>query len=379
MHPHRYTVRRHPGRALPALAVLLLALSLSASAHAADKPAPVTVERDPTSLGGAPFERYFTHDKFGRKITFYLSVVQSAKPPLPLAVLIQGSGCQSVFQKRDDKILGGLQNVLLTAVQGRARVLIVEKPGVRFLDQAQRPGSAQGAAREFLEEHTLPRWAEAIGAAIRAAHTLPGIDTRKTLVIGHSEGGIMAARVAAENPHLTHVASLAGGGPTQLFSLAELARQGYLGDPSQDAEARVRSVYEGWAKIQADPESVTKFQWGHPYRRWFSFLKSSVTAELLRSKVPIYLAQGAEDTNSPVGGFDVLYAELLAQGRKVTMERLQGANHSFQPKGASGYPKEMQELLGRVVDWFLKSDPQVAPSPPDAGRSSQDQPSRTRI
>ena len=43
------------------------------------------------------------------------------------------------------------------------------------------------------------------------------MDAARTLVIGHSEGGIVAAYVAAKLPKVTHVASLAGGGPTQLF------------------------------------------------------------------------------------------------------------------------------------------------------------------
>src|SRR5262245_35556138 len=117
---------------------------------------------DPIELG-IPFQRYTTTDSLGRTITFYLSRTAGGQQgeKLPVALLIQGSGCQSLWKKRGEQILGGQQNLLRNAAQGRVRVLVVEKPGVKFLDEAKRPGGAEGASEEFLREHTLPRWAEA--------------------------------------------------------------------------------------------------------------------------------------------------------------------------------------------------------------------------
>src|SRR5262249_40321581 len=171
--------------------------------------------RDPADLG-LPFDRFTTRDATGRTITFYLS-----RPPkgstekLPLAVFVQGSGCASVFEKKDGKIAGGLQNLLLAVGKGRLRVLVVEKPGVRFGDQPKKPGSAEEGSAEFRKEHVLLRWVEAVNAAVRASQQLPGVDWSRTLVVGHSEGGIVAAHLAAAHPAVTHVAVLAGGGPTQ--------------------------------------------------------------------------------------------------------------------------------------------------------------------
>ena len=56
---------------------------------------------DTEEMEGFGFQRYFTTDKFGRDITFYLSRCKSslAERSLPLVVCIQGSGSQSIFQK----------------------------------------------------------------------------------------------------------------------------------------------------------------------------------------------------------------------------------------------------------------------------------------
>ena len=105
------------------------------------------------------------------------------------------------------------------------RVLVVEKPGVSFLDEPKQPGTATEASKEFLEEHTLPRWGEANAAALKAVLAQPDIDASRVLVTGHSEGGIVAARVAGELSKVTHVSPVGCGGATQLFSLAELARR----------------------------------------------------------------------------------------------------------------------------------------------------------
>jgi dipeptidyl aminopeptidase/acylaminoacyl peptidase len=315
------------------------------------------LEREAAELGVA-FDRYMTQDSLGRTITFYLSTPPGKRPSakLPVVLFISGSGCQSLFSKQGERIAGGLQNLLWEEAKGRARVLAVEKPGVKYLDKPPRPGSAERASEEFLKEHTLPRWAEANIAALRAAWTLPEVDATRTLVVGHSEGGLVTARVAAELPEVTHVASLAGGGPTQLFDFVTSAARPRRDDQPGDAEGRVQGVYEQWAKIQKDPDSISRFWLGHPYRRWSSFLEHSVTEELLRTKARIYVAHGgAQDPVIPVAAHDMLVTELRARGREVRAERLEGANHSFRtpdmPK--EGPPVGMQALLGRVLQWFL--------------------------
>ncbi|MFN8005184.1 MAG: alpha/beta fold hydrolase [Acidobacteriota bacterium] len=307
---------------------------------------------------GTMFDRYVTRDKLGREITFYLSRSTAQTGKLPLLVFVQGSGCISHFTKRGDRIYGGIQNLLLPLAQGRARVLVVEKPGVSFLEQNEALGTALKCTPEFLAEHTLERWAEAVGAGIKAAHELPDIERGKTLVAGHSEGGIIAARVAAENAAITHVASLAGGGPTQLFDLVEFARQNPPPQPAGSPDAGTtdpgQRIYDAWQQIQADPDSTEKFFMAHPYRRWSSFMKSSVAEELLKSRAKIYLAQGTQDKAVVVTGFDVLRAQLVTKGRDVRVERIAGGDHGFARNGEDR--DALRRVLSNVVNWFFETE-----------------------
>lgn len=310
--------------------------------------------QDPTELP-IPFQRYTTKDKLGRTITFYLSRPSSDDKniKLPVVLFIGGSGSQSLFSKRGERVAGGVQNLLLQQMKKSARVLCVEKPGVKYLDMPKQPGGATESSEEFRREHTLPRWGEANIAALRAAWTLPNIDTAKTLVIGHSEGAIVATYVAAELPQITHVAPLAGAGPTQLYSLAALVAEPRPGDKPGDSEKRREDVYKQWKKVLADPESITAFWMGHPHRRWSSFLKFNSIELLLRTKSKIYLAHGSADTASYVGELDVLRAELAAHGRDCVVERIEGVSHNYsKPNAPPGPPQEMQDLFGRILKWF---------------------------
>lgn len=329
-------------------------LWIAAGAVAGESP---RLELEAAKLG-VPFDRYTTKDSLGRTITFYLSVPPAEEPRAkrPVVLFIQGSGCQSVFQKLGERVAGGYHTVLFQEAKGRARILVVEKPGVKYLDAPVPMVSLEKAAsEEFLKEHTLPRWAEANAAALRAAWALPAVDATRTLVVGHSEGGLVAARVAAELPRVTHVASLAGGGPTQLFDFVANAARPRPDDKPGDAGRRVQDVFDAWAKIQKDPESISQFWLGHPYRRWSSFLTHSVAEELLRAKARVYIAAGTRDAVIPVSAHDMLAAELRARGREVTAERLEGADHGFLTEGMRP-PAGMQAVLGRVLQWFLAED-----------------------
>jgi predicted esterase len=334
---------------LCAAAPTFLVASIASSALAA--PASYEPLKSAETVPGQPYERFTTRDSLGREITFYVSRASDGAPPAPCAVYIQGSGCTSVFIERDGRIRSqGGHSVVPQAAGNRARVVIVEKPGVRYLDKPE------GDCREFVtfnEEHTLERWSEAVEAALLAARKLPGVDTTRALVIGHSEGGLVACRVARDlHGVVTHVASFAGGGPTQLFDLIELARQGvFFSDVSEDSTARAAFVARRWTEIQADPMSADQFFFGFAYRRWSTFLATSPMDELPQVSARIYIAQGVADRAVDPRSADALYAHLLTKGKDVTYDRVEGADHSFR---IAAMPEKdgWLEVFERVFAWF---------------------------
>jgi dienelactone hydrolase len=323
----------------------------------AEKPGKYVAVAGEEPVGSGAWKRYFTTDRFGRLITFYAAVPAGEGPQLPVVVFVQGSGSQSVFMSVETpagpRLAGaGGHEPARRAAKGRAIVVVVEKPGVGFCEQVSRPGSAEEAGAEFRHEHTLERWSEAVTAALWAARTLPRANPAKVLVSGHSEGGIVASKVAADEPTVTHVGVLAGDGPTQLFGLLQAARSGQLCGGMAQGDECVRRILEQWQAVLRDPMSPDKMFLSHPHRRWSTFLASSPAEELRKSKARVFIAQGTADQAVPAITAEVLHASLLAQGRDVTYLKLDGADHTFaMPGDQTG--AGMLSVFERMLDWFL--------------------------
>jgi len=310
---------------------LLLGLSLAApmaGAEAAGRP-----------VSGTPFQQYSVDS--GRT-TFYLSA-RPAGRALPIILVIQGTGCGSPFIREGERVLSGLQSLVLEAARERALVMVVEKPGVQFLDNPERPAESRYCRPEFVQRYSLDTWSQTLVSALKAARTLPGVDRSRTLVIGHSEGAIVAVRVSNLVPYITHVGALSGGGPVYLFHMGEFFRKKGL-DPEKE-------LYPCWNQILKDPESTTRFCWGQTYRQWSSFMRTSIVREALASKSALYFGHGVNDEQNPVSAFDVLRAELAVTGRSAVFDRVEGASHSFDQAGQQA-PEGFSSIFTRLLKWF---------------------------
>lgn len=305
------------------------------------------LRRDPTPVPRQPFVRYVTKDKFNREITFY---VGDGDKDAPLVLFIQGSGSGSNFVEIEGKVYPQNGQVPLhDLAKGKIRLIMVEKPGVKFLDKGA--GGIDPANAEFKKEHTLDRWSEACGASLRAARRIEGVNPNKIMVVGHSEGGLVACRVAAQHPFVTHVATLAGGGVTQLYDLMTLVRKGvFAGSVSDDPEKRIAWFTAEWKKVLEDPDSADKLFLGHPNRRWSSFLSTSPVEELAKYNGKIYIAQGVEDSAVDISSADALHAQLLSRGKDVTYDRVKDGDHMFGKKDDRG--AGWTSALTRLLAWF---------------------------
>jgi predicted esterase len=293
-----------------------------------------------------PLVPHTTKDSFNREIHFYIEPAAQSKPPLPLALFILGSGAHSNFLVRDGATLTAHRD-FRDLIQGRARLLVVEKPGVPFGSQPTSPGTANGSSDEFRQQHTFPRWLEALSASLQAARQLPGIDASRILVVGHSEGALMAAALAARHRFITHVACLAVGGYSQATDFMAEARQGSFS---------VQSLKERWKDIRLHPADHNRIWLGHAYPYWATFTTPSIVEQLQSSAAKVFVAQGSLDGTKPLQDLDLIDATLSAQGRNVTALLIEGANHGFQFKDQSTTGRDgWREILSKVITWYFTS------------------------
>lgn len=117
------------------LCSLLLGLIISAPIESAGQSKVKRYEpsKPAEPVPGQPYEKFFTRDRFGREIIFYISKTTGGQNPLPLVVYIEGSGCGSRFEERNGKIgPAGGHIVVADVFKDKARVLIKVNYSMKF-------------------------------------------------------------------------------------------------------------------------------------------------------------------------------------------------------------------------------------------------------
>jgi pimeloyl-ACP methyl ester carboxylesterase len=320
----------------------LFAVTLATSA------APTVV--DNPYLRPTPFRELVTPRDDGSALHFFAPVGALADPTgRPIVVWAEGSGCNALFPVREGQLRYGLYAVLAGLVPD-AFVVSAEKRGIPF-GHIGPGGAAAGCPAEFIEHTTLAGRAGDIRAMLSALRAR-GADTSRVLVIGHSEGADVAAQISLD-PSVSHVAFLAGGGPVQMFDFAVLIRrQGRENQLPADAiERAVTALEDDFRKIQAEPDSTTKFFRGHAYRRWADYLSHPPMVALLRSKARLFVAHGSDDKAVPIESFDLLSMELVRNRREgITVKRYPGAGHGLAVEGTHG--PALESAFRDALNWF---------------------------
>jgi pimeloyl-ACP methyl ester carboxylesterase len=339
-------------------AVLMLGVSaVLGAAGEKDKAAGWTLRWSQNAKLPSNFRQFEVERADGSAMTAFLAG-SGGKPEMrkPLMIYLDGSGAQSLFTTADGRTGVGVFGLLARAGHERCHVAAVEKRGAVF-GQRGKPGSGEGASAEYTRFATYEDRVADIRLLLDVLSVPPVVDPGRIILVGHSEGADVAAGVAEEDPRVTHVAVLSGGGATQMFDLTVLLRKRMVREGRSEAQIdeAVRKLEAQYRDIFRDPRSETRFFMGHAYRRWSSFFRHPTADALVRGRAKLFLAHGTEDTSVPIESFDLLVVELLRAGRKnVVVRRYPGRGHGLQPPGAANRPP-MSDVFEDVVEWACGS------------------------
>src|SRR5262249_31956900 len=122
----------------------------------------------------------------------------------PLIISIQGSGCDSVFE-RDEKgrVFGGTEVEIADIVGSKAAILTVEKPHVETFFKSTSRGDDTGCSSEFRRDFVRDRWLAQLKNALSDVMRTRSLRPKRIIVLGHSEGAEVAAFLAEEVPQIT--------------------------------------------------------------------------------------------------------------------------------------------------------------------------------
>jgi pimeloyl-ACP methyl ester carboxylesterase len=265
----------------------------------------------------------------------------------PGIVLIGGSG--SVDR---DETVAGIQ--IFTQLAGA-----LAKDGAVVLRYDKR-GVGQSGGRT--EAATLDDYADDAIAAVKWLEKRPDVDSRRIIVVGHSEGAAVALLAAARENDIRGVVSIAGPGikGDQLI----LQQQQHLLDRSSMSDADKQAKIDLQKKIEAAVLSGTGWEGIPPELRkqadvpWFrSFLAYDPARVLAKVKQPLLIIQGDLDTQVPKDQADKL-ADLARARKKAKppeVVHVPGVNHLLVPA-----------TTGEVSEYPSLTDKTISPKVPSA-------------
>jgi pimeloyl-ACP methyl ester carboxylesterase len=298
------------------------------------------------------------------------------KGPFPATLLITGSGPQD----RNESLLGHKPFLVLADYLTRQGIVVlrVDDRGV-------------GGSTGSVPDSTTENFAADVTAGIEFLKTRKEIDPKQIGLIGHSEGGLIAPMVAAQNGDVAFIVLMAGTG---LTGEEILYLQGALilkaGGASAEQLAKQRATQEGMFKIlkeEKDPATAEKrlheelsrnlteeakkkseqaiaAQIKRANTPWFRyFLTLDPRPALRKVKCPVLALNGENDLQVPATeNLREIEAALKAGGNKdVTIVSLPKLNHLFQTSetGSMSEYAKIEETIAPVAlktigDWILK-------------------------
>jgi alpha-beta hydrolase superfamily lysophospholipase len=328
------------GAVVPSQGVRFIRLT----ARPAAGPAPATSYAAPAD---APYEArevtLRTPDGIALAGTLTLPRAASAQRPAPVVITISGSGPQD----RDSELAGITGYRIfreLADTLGRRGI------GVLRLDDRGVGSSGTGPTTA-----TTADFANDVRAAIAWLRARPGVDGARLGLLGHSEGGIIAPMIAAEDSLVRAVAVLAA--PSRPgHELSAHQRRYALAHDSLVAPSARDSVFR---VTQAQADSMIRREDGNAWTRfWWSY---DPRAALRRVRAPVLVLHGETDRQVPVAQAEEVAALLRDSGNPdVTLRRFPGVNHLFleDPSGHwDGYATLPSKRVpgavrGALADWF---------------------------
>ena len=262
--------------------------------------------------------------------------------PVPVVVTIAGSGPHD----RDEATAGVPGYALF-----RQLADTLGRRGIAVLRLDDRGVGASGGAFAGATSRDLADDVRAALTWLRArAGTRGDVDARRLALIGHSEGGMIAPMVAADDPGVAALVLLAG--------------QAYTGQRVSEFQQR-EAIAARFPAAQRDSAYAAN-QAGlrvllaaNPWARfWWSY--DPLTAAR-RVHAPVLVLQGATDRQVTPEQADTLAAAFRAGGdRDVTVRVFPDIDHLFlsdvsgAPAGYAALPSKAAppEVLGVVADWL---------------------------
>lgn len=199
--------------------------------------------------------------------------------------------------------------------------------------------------------------------AIKYAQKLGKVDTDRIYIIGHSLGGMMAPKIAADNKEVDGIVSLAGS-PRKLEDIVLDQNRILLQADKTVTPAKLNihmaQVQMAVNKIKNLKESSSEIILGYPASYWYSLNQIDIPKIVKKLNIPIFIAQGSADFQVYADIDYVAWQELLKDKDNVTFRLYDNLNHLFMTSNGRMDFTEYNikgtvdsQLIDDIAEWIL--------------------------
>jgi len=308
-------------------------------------------------------------DKKLGQIDFYVTEngIDQEKPLVFMVSGSRGLPIMLVVQTGEkSKQIGTMPPDQLKFCSEKFHVALISKAGTPFCDTLRADEfnpmknlEAYQPSAEYVRNCGMEWEVQASSIVIDFLYKKLPISENKIVVMGFSEGGRVATRLAAENKRITHLVSVISGGLNQFYSSIINKRidaaRGKI--THQEAQVVIDSLFTVYKKIYSDPYNTEQWYYGHPYKRWASFCTDIPLDHLVKLDIPIFFLNGSTDRNTPILEADYVKLEFLRLGKSnLTYQVLPGVDHSlYEVVVVDGKEKGIshrKEAFKMINDWI---------------------------
>jgi len=181
-------------------------------------------------------------------------------------------------------------------------------------------------------------------------------EQKKIIVIGHSEGTEVVAKLGTVNNKITNIGYWSGGGNAQYYDfILDIRKSVQRGETTEEESVlEIEKVFKEVKDIYEHPNSLTKKWLGHSYRKWSSSVEPSID-NLLKIDIPIYVAHGAKDKAVPIESAYLIPIEFIRNKKtNLTFKVYPKLDHSFSliPQSENEeYLEKWDEVLEEFLNW----------------------------
>lgn len=278
--------------------------------------------------------KHYSIESVNDTINFHIYSQKNIRYLKNILLFVQGSGASPLFSiKRSgntESVNSPLLPFNLDEVPESYAFVVISKKGIPFSteDCDYKP------SKNYYENESLDYRVRQADRVISYIKKNLIEKTSKIVVIGHSEGSDVVAKLGTINKDITHIGYWAGGANSQYYDFVLFVRKEIIKGNLTEKEGmlKIDSLLNTFKDITDRSNDIDKFWNGNSYYRWSHFSEPAIN-NLLKINIPLFVGTASLDDAVPVESAYLIPIEFIRnKKRNLRFKVYPNMDHSFRIK-----------------------------------------------